>query len=417
MSTRDVVVVGAGQAGVQFAVSLREANPSQPVVLVGSESGSPYQRPQLSKEFMLQTDEPTPLVLRTREALAERAIDFREACTVTAIDPAAKTVRLDNGADVDYAKLILATGSRKRSLTAPGIDLEGVYSLRTLNDALAIRSALALSRRVVVIGAGFIGLEVAAAAKRRGLHVTVVDVADRPMARVLSKPMSRFFQDAHSQDGIELRLGQGVRFLEGNQNRVAAVMTDDGARLPADLVLVAVGIQPNAEIAESAGVETGNGIIVDDCLRTNVSDVWALGDCVNFHHPLVGARVRLESVQNAADQGKYLGHNLMHDDPPPYQALPWFWSYQDTLKLRIAGVVMKPDEVVVRGDPAARKFSTFCFRDGRLQGVESLNATSDHMAARRLLAAGAQLAVTPAELSDPSFDLKKYSQGLSFVAG
>ncbi|MDN5759393.1 MAG: NAD(P)/FAD-dependent oxidoreductase, partial [Tomitella sp.] len=286
MIAAGVVVVGAGQAGVQFADSFREADPSTPLTLIGSEAGDPYQRPQLSKEFIAAAGETEPLLLRTRQALAQRQIDFRDARDATAIEPGPRTVTLDDGTQVGYTKLVLATGSRNRALPMPGSELGGVHSLRTLDDARAIRRALTAGRRLVIVGAGFIGMEVAAAARRRGLDVTVIDIAERPMARMLSEPMSRFFLDAHREDGIDFRLGQGIHSLAGAADRVTAVVTRDGERLPADLVIAAIGIQPNVELAASAGVAVDNGIVVDACLRTNVPHIWAIGDCVCYPHPM-----------------------------------------------------------------------------------------------------------------------------------
>ncbi len=412
MRPAGVVVIGAGQAGVQFAVSLRETNSSTPITLIGAEAGNPYQRPQLSKEFITNAEETEPLMLRTLGALAERKIDFRDAREVISIDPKLQTVRLNDGTEISYSQLVLATGSRNRSLPVPGAELAGVYTLRTLDQAFAIRKALTNGHRVVIVGAGFIGMEIAAAARIRGFDATVIDIAERPMARMLSEPMSRFFLGAHGRDGITFRLGQGIQSFEGKANQVNAVITTEGERLPADLVIVAVGIQPNVELAASAGVEVDNGIVVDSRLRTNVPQIWALGDCASFPHPLANTHVRLESVQNAADQAKYLGHNLSNEAAPAYGELPWFWSFQGELKLRIAGLIAAPDQIVLRGEPESRKFSVFCFADGHLQSVESVNATSDHMAARRILAAERQPSLSASEIADPGFDLKKYSQRL-----
>lgn len=414
MTERGVVVVGAGQAGVQCAVSVREAKPATPIVLISGEAGDPYQRPQLSKEFMTVSEDAAPLELRTRRALSEHGIDFRGPCTVTSINTERHTVRIDKDTSLEYSDLVLATGSRNRSLSIPGVELDGVYSLRTLEEALAIRGALSAALSVVVVGAGFIGLELATAAQHRGLTVTVIDIAERPMARMLSEPMSQFFLDAHSADGMTFRLGDGVDRFEGRNGRVCDVVTSSGEHFAADIVIVAVGIQPNVELARAAGLTVENGIVVDGSMSTSAPSVWAIGDCASFPHPLMEKRIRLESVQNAADQAKYLGHRLGGTAGGNYQDLPWFWSYQGQLRLQIAGLVQDPDEVVLRGNPESRRFSAFCFRNGQLQGVESLNTAPDHMAARRILSQ--RLALTSAEAADPGFDLKQYSRTQGRVA-
>lgn len=407
MRVRDVAILGAGHAGVQLACSLRESSPSRTITLIDTHAGDPYQRPQLSKEFMTDEGQPSPLGLRTREALAALSIDFRDRTTAVALDTARRRVHVDDGAAVSYADLVLATGARNRALPIAGVELEGVCGLRTLEDAHAIRKRLATAGRVVVVGAGFIGLELAAAALGRGLPVTVVDVADRPMSRVLSRPMSHFFCSAHAQDGMEFRFGVGVEFFEGDDCRVSAVVCSDGSRIPADLVIVGIGIQPNTGLAERAGIVVSDGVVVDACMRTSEPHVWAIGDCARFPHFRTGSLVRLESVQNATDQAKHLGSGL-GAELAEYREVPWFWSSQGALKLQIAGLVFDPDEVVLRGNPEARRFSVFCFRENRLIGVESVNSVADHMAARRLL--DRDLPLTSEQASDPTFDLKAYSR-------
>ncbi|MEO7125520.1 MAG: FAD-dependent oxidoreductase [Nakamurella sp.] len=408
MTQRGVVIVGAGQAGVQCAVSIRETNAAIPIVLISDEAGDPYHRPQLSKEFMTATENIAPLELRTRAALSEHGVDFRAPCAVTSINTQRQTVDIDSGVRLEYSDLVLATGSRNRSASIPGVELDGVYSLRTLPEASAIRGALSRAARLVVVGAGFIGLELASAARARGLTVTVIDIAERPMARMLSEQMSQFYLDAHTADGIAFRLGDGVDRFEGRNGRVCGVVTSSGELLAADFVIVAVGIHPNVELAQEAGLAVDNGIVVDGSLRTSASSVWAIGDCASVPHPLAKNRIRLESVQNAADQAEHLGHRLSGADVGNYHALPWFWSFQGALRLQIAGLIHDPDEVVIRGDPQRRRFSAFCFRNEQLQGVESLNTTPDHMAARRILAH--ELALTPAQAADLDFDLKTYSR-------
>lgn len=404
-----VVIVGGGQAGVQCADALRADGFAGPITLVAEEIGSPYQRPQLSKEFLSAAASPDTLAIRTSAYLAEREIKVLHGVGAAALDVASRTITLDDGSDVAYEHLVLATGSRNRSLPIPGVDLAGVHSLRTLDDALQLRDELASARSIVVIGAGFIGLEVASAARQYGAHVTVLDVLDRPMARVLSPTMSRYFAEAHAKDGVNLRLGEGVTSLESSPpdpNRVGAVISSSGERIQADLVIVGIGAVAETRLADQAGILTDNGIAVDAFLQTSAEHVWAIGDCARF--PFDGVPHRLESVQNATDQGKYVAQRIMgHDEP--YAAVPWFWSHQCGLKLQIAGVIVDPDEVVIRGDLAGGKFSAFCFRDQRLIGVESVNRVADHMTARRLLLNSVPL--TPGQAADAAFDVKAASQG------
>src|SRR6185312_6015040 len=342
---------------------------------------------------------------------------------VTSIDRAARTVALDDGTTLAYSKLVLATGAANRELAVPGADLAGIHGLRTLTDAQALHARLDAVRSVVVIGAGFIGLEFAAAARARGLDVTVLEYADRPMGRALTPVMSGFFADTHQRLGVTLRLGEGIASFDGDENgHVTAAVSTTGNRYPADLVLVGVGVTPRTELAAAAGLEVENGIVVDGSLRTSDPDIYALGDCASFPNAHAGTRTRLESVQNATDQARHAARAIagtsaqlaaepgsrFGGEPGGYADLPWFWSNQGPLRLQIAGLVAPGDQTVLRGNPAEEKFSVFCFRNGALAAVESVNQPADHMAARRLLAAGRTL--TPEQAADPDFDLKTYSK-------
>jgi len=418
----NVVVVGNGQAGIQLVDSLRREGYTGPITLLGEEPHHPYQRPPLSKDYLAAGKDPVPLPLRPEKFFTTNDVDARLGVHVTSIDRAARTVALDDGTTLAYSKLVLATGAANRELAVPGADLAGIHGLRTLTDAQALHARLDTVRSVVVIGAGFIGLEFAAAARARGLDVTVLEFADRPMGRALTPVMSGFFADAHQRLGVTLRLGEGIASFDGHNGHVTGAVSTTGQRYPADLVLVGVGVIPRTELAETAGLEVENGIVVDGSLRTSDPDIYALGDCASFPNVHAGTRTRLESVQNATDQARHAARAIVGTsaqlaaepgtrsggESNGYSDLPWFWSNQGPLRLQIAGLVAPGDQTVLRGNPADEKFSVFCFRDGTLAAVESVNQPADHMAARRLLAAGRTL--TPEQAADPDFDLKTYSK-------
>lgn len=403
-----IVIIGAGQAGVEAADSLRSAGFTGSIVLISDEVGNPYQRPQLSKEFLSADDLMDPLAIRPLSYLQERNVDVITGSRACDLDLRTRTVTLDDDRELGYDQLVLATGSRNRTLPIPGADLDGVHSLRTLTEATRLRAELMAAERVVVIGAGFIGLEVASAARNLGADVTVFDVLDRPMARVLSEPMSAYFAELHTADGVRLRLGEGVQALhaDAGAQRVGSVTTSTGEVCAADLVVVGVGAVPETGLAQSAGLAVEDGIIVDQYLRTSDPVVYAVGDCARF--PLHGVPHRLESVQNATDQGRYVARRIM-GETAPYRDVPWFWSHQCGRKLQIAGLVEHPDEVLIRGDRGTGRFSGFCFKNGELVGVESVDRAADHIAARRLLASGVRLSQEHVAAED--FDLKAASRG------
>ena len=301
---------------------------------------------------------------------------------------------------------ILATGARRRELEAPGVGLAGVFALRTIADAIAIRERLAAGRKVVVIGAGFIGLEIAATAAAIGAEVTVIEIA-RPMGRAVSTILSDFYLEAHGGFGVKFRIGRGVTAITGAGKAEAVVLTD-GEVLPADLVVVGVGVTAEDQLARDCGLECGNGVVVDAHLATSDPAISAIGDCADFPNAALGFRTRLESVQNAVDQAKCVAARLV-GRPKPYDALAWFWSDQGDLKLMIVGLSHEVDQWVVRGDPATRAFSTFGFRSGRLAAVELVNRAGDHAAAKRILGTGK--AMTPKQAADPAFDLRAFAKG------
>ena len=400
--TSSIVIAGAGQAAVQLAGSLRQGGFDGAITVVGDEPGLPYQRPPLSKEFMAGVTGTAAPLLRPESFYAAERIALRGGQRVTAIDRAASRVTVSSGESLDYGHLVLATGARNRPLMCEGVQLAGVHGLRTLADATVLRDHLGSARAVVVIGAGFIGLEFAAVAAARGLPVTVVELAPRCLARAVSVPMAAHIADAHRGWNVRMCFETGVARLFG-ADHVEAVETTSGERMPADLVLVGIGVIPNVELAAEAGLLTSNGIVVNEHLLTSDPAISAIGDCAIFPSPFAPAPVRLEAVQNAADQARAVASGLL-GRPAAYAKVPWFWSDQGTLKLQIAGLSTGHDRCVLRGDPAQGGFSVFCFQGERLLAVESLNRPGDHMMARRMLSG--RPVISDAQAGDVGFDLR-----------
>lgn len=406
MSAAGIVVAGAGQAGFQLAASLREGGFKDPITLVGDETVLPYQRPPLSKAYLAGKTDQEGLFLRPDGFFAEHAITHRPGLRAVAIDRAARRLQLSDGASLPYDHLVLATGARNRPLPVPGAALKGVRQLRGLADTDALKATIGTARAIVVVGAGFIGLEFAAVAAARGLPVTVIEAAERPMARAISSEMGRFFRSAHEAMGVRFAFEATVTAILGRDGQAAGVALADGRELAADLVLVGIGVLPNRELAAEAGLPAEGGVEVDAFLSTPDAAISAIGDCARFPTPFAhgltpDGTVRIESVQNAIDQGRCLAARLT-GKPAAYGALPWFWSDQGPHKLQIAGLSGPADASVIRGSGDA--FSVFRFREGCLSAVESVDRAGDHMIARRLLAAGMPL--TPDQAADPGFDLK-----------
>ena len=405
-----VAIVGTGQAGFQAAASLRQEGFAGRIVMIGDEPVRPYQRPPLSKSYLARDSSLDELWLRPETFYAQHQIDVLACETVTALDRTERRLRLASDSELSWDHLVLATGARFRPLAVPGAELDGVLPLRTLADADVLRERLDQAREVVVIGAGFIGLEFASVAIARGATVHIIEVTQQPMGRVVSATISKYFTDAHRRWGAEVLLGTGVTRILGTGGRVTGVETSGGRHLPADLVLICIGVVPNAELAREAGLAVDNGIVVDERLATTDPAILAIGDCANFPTPFAIDRVRLESVQNAVDQGRSVAAYIV-GKPAPYDKVPWFWSDQSDVKLQIAGITAGHDNAVLRGDPESGHFSVFCFRTGRLIGVESVNQTADHVVARRLLAGNPKLA--PEQAADVSYDLRALARGLS----
>jgi 3-phenylpropionate/trans-cinnamate dioxygenase ferredoxin reductase subunit len=404
-----VAIIGAGQAGFQVAASLHDEGFAGKVLLIGEEPVLPYQRPPLSKSYLAGETGAEELWLRPAEFYGNHQIDLVQGATVTAIDRQRRRLRFGSGSEIAWDRLVLATGARCRPLAVPGAELDGALPLRTLADADILRQRLDEARHVVVVGAGFIGLEFASVAIAHCADVHILEITRHPMGRVVSAPTSRFFTDAHTRRGATVLLGAAVARITGAGGRVTGVETMDGRHLPADLVLICIGVIPNSELAYQAGLAVDNGIVVNEYLTTYDEGIFAIGDCANFPTPFAADRIRLESVQNAVDQARCVAAHIA-GHPEPYNRVPWFWSDQGDLKLQIAGITADHDVAVIRGDPVDGHFSVFCFRGPRLIGVESINRPADHVVARRLLAGEPGLA--PEQAADEGYDLRAHARRL-----
>jgi 3-phenylpropionate/trans-cinnamate dioxygenase ferredoxin reductase subunit len=399
------LVVGASQAGAQLAASLREAGDTAPITLVGSEPHHPYQRPPLSKGYLLGRTDAAALSLRSSTYYADRDIEVRTGERVTELS--AGVARTDTGRTLAFDRLALTVGARVRRLTVPGAELPGVHHLRDLADAERLRAALPGAERVVVVGGGFVGLEAAAVARTLGAEVTVVEMGPRLVGRSVAPVVSEFYRQAHERRGVTVLLDAAVTAVQGRRGAVSAVVLADGTEVPADLVLVGIGVAPRTELADELGLACAGGspggILVDDDARTSLPHVVAAGDCAVRAGP--GGPIRLESVQNAISQAKIAAATLA-GRPRPAAEVPWFWSDQGDLKLQIAGLSADHDEVVVRGDVDAERFAALHYRDGALVAVDAVNSPADYLAVRRALAKGLTIpAAMAADLGQALKDL------------
>lgn len=401
--SKTIIIVGAGQAAAQAIQTLQAKGFDGRLVVVGEEPYVPYERPPLSKAYLAGELPEEKLYLKKPDYFAEKNIDLRLNTAVTGLDPAARRVTLGDGQTLAYDQLLLATGSRVRKLAIPGADLKGVHYLRSIDDVKGIQVELKPQSRIVLVGAGYIGLEVAAVARKMGAAVTVLEMMDRVMARVVAAEVSAFYDAVHRDAGVDIRLNTGVVALEGS-GRVNAVVTDKGDRVAADLVVVGIGIVPNVEVAQAAGLKVDNGVVVDEFCRTSDPNIYAAGDVTNHPNPLMGRNIRLESVQNAVSQGRTAAQAML-GMPEPYGEVPWFWSDQYDLKLQIAGLSEPGDDVVVRGDPATRKFSVIYLRDGKFSAINTINMLKDFLPAKKLIAEGR--VVDKEKLKNPEIPLKE----------
>ncbi len=398
-----IVIVGGGQAAAQALQSLRQGGYTGALTLVGDEAALPYQRPPLSKGYMKGEVDEERLYFKPSVWYEDQNIEMLLGTHVPKIDRANRQVLLGHGDHLPYDYLILATGSRPRPLPVRGADLGGVHDLRTLADVERLSPKMVAGRRIVIIGAGYIGLEAAAVARQMGLEVTVVEMAPRVLARVTSPVLSEFYAAEHARQGVKILTGVQLSHLDGVDGEVSAAVLAHGTRLPADLVLSGIGILPNEELAKEAGIACSNGILVDRDARTSDPHVFAAGDCAS--RPLVhfGRSGRLESVHNAIEQGKLAAAAIL-GLPRPAEDCPWFWSDQYDLKLQIAGLSQGYDTHVIRGDPASRKFAVFYLRNGTMIAVDAVNSPPEFLASKKLIMSGAKLA--PAALIDTSTPMK-----------
>jgi 3-phenylpropionate/trans-cinnamate dioxygenase ferredoxin reductase subunit len=402
------LVVGASQAGVQLAASLRELGDTAPITLLGAEAHAPYQRPPLSKEFLSGTSGHEALAFRTTAFYADNGIELVCGERVVGLTltgtgaPGAGVARTASGRELGFDRLALTVGARPRRLQVPGADLDGILYLRDLDDALELRTRLAAASRVVVVGGGFIGLEAAAAARAQDKPVTVVEAADRLVGRAVAPVVSEFYLHAHQRRGTTVLLSAAVAGFTGTGGRVSGVQLADGTELPADLVMVGVGVVPRTELAEQIGLECDGGIVVDAYARTSAPSVVAAGDCTVQPHPLTGAgRVRLESVPSAVAQAGLAAAALL-GTLQESRNVPWFWSNQGDLRLQIAGLSTGFDQHVVRGEPDSEKFSVLYYRDGQLLGADAVNNAADYLVVRKALTLGVNIpADAAAEAATP----------------
>lgn len=403
----DVLIVGAGHGGAQAAIALRQYGYSGSVALLGNETELPYERPPLSKEYFSGKKPFERILIRPAEYWAERSIGLLLGRHVVAIDPGGREVALEDGSKLGYGTLVWAAGGNPRRLACPGHDLQGVYTLRNRADVDRMAGKLSAVERVVIVGGGYIGLEAAAVLAELGKQVAVLEAQDRVLARVAGEPLSRFFEAEHRAHGVDVRLGVTVASLEGDRGCISGVRLGDGARLPADMVLVGIGISPAVAPLLDAGAVGGNGVEIDATCRTSLPGIYAVGDCALQCSPFAGgAPIRIESVQNANDQAAVVAKEIV-GSPVEHQAVPVFWSHQYDLRLQTVGLSDGSDGVVLRGDPAARSFSLIYLRQERVIALDCVNMMRDYVQGRALVVAGKRCdRAALAALADTSVPLK-----------
>jgi len=381
--TEQLVIAGAGHAAGQLIATLKQRKYEGRIVLIGDEPYLPYQRPPLSKKFLAGEMPPERLYFKPASFYDDPNIEQRLSTRVECINREEGTVSCNDGETVRYDKLVLATGSRVRRVQVPGSHLHGIHYLRSIADVERIRADIENARRLVIVGAGYIGLEVAAVTRQLGLEVTVLEMADRVMSRVVSPEVSAFYQRQHLEHGVHLLLSTGLKSFHGDEH-VQSVLSSDGQTLPADLVVIGVGILPNTELAEAAGLNVDDGIVVDDCCLTSDENIYAIGDCTRHPSAIYRRSLRLESVHNALEQAKTAASNICGIETH-YAQVPWFWSDQYDLKLQIAGLSQGYDDIVLRGSREERSFSCLYLRDGRLIAIDAVNAPRDFMQSKPLI--------------------------------
>lgn len=401
----DIVIVGAGHGGAQAAIALRAAKFAGSIAIIGDEPDPPYERPPLSKDYLAGDKPFERILIRPPAFWVERGVTMLLGRRVIGVDPAGHSVTTDDGATIGYGQLIWATGGAPRRLSCSGHDLIGVHGVRTRADVDRMIAELPQVERVVVIGGGYIGLEAAAVLAKFGKHVTVLEALPRVLARVAGEPLSRFYEAEHRAHGVDVRLNVAVACVAEADGRACGVTLVDGQTIPADMVIVGIGILPAVAPLLEAGAAGGNGVDVDGQCRTSLADVFAIGDCAAHANAFAdGARIRLESVQNANDQATVVAKAIT-GAPVDYHAVPWFWSNQYDLRLQTVGLSSGYDALVVRGDVASRSFSIVYLRDGRVIALDCVNATKDYVQGRALVVAGAR--IDPDRLADATVPLKE----------
>lgn len=399
---RHVVIVGGGHAGGQLIASLRQQNYEGAITLISDEADLPYHRPPLSKEVLSGEKDSGQIALFAESIFQAPNTRCLLNTRVSHIDTDADKITLNDGTQIGYDYLVLATGSKLRRLDLPGTQLKGIHYLKTLADARSIQNDMKNARSMVVVGGGYIGLEIAASARKAGLEVTVLEMAPRILQRVVAPEVSHYISLCHQQHGVEVRTETTLREFVGT-HRVNGVVTGDGQALAADLVVIGVGVMANDQLAQTAGLACDNGILINEYCQTNVDNIFAAGDCSNFYHPHYQRRLRLESVQNAVDQAKTIA-SFIGGQPKAYNAIPWFWSSQYDLKLQIAGLSQGYDQLVVRGNTDGNSLAFYYLKENRVIACDAINSPADFMTGKKLIAQ--KVPVSGADLADPAVPLK-----------
>ena len=406
-TSADVVIVGTGHGGAQAAIALRQQGHEGSIMMIGREANPPYERPPLSKEYLAGDKTFERIMIRPEKFWADKDVELRLGSGVASIDWMRHSLTLSDGSEIGYRKLIWSGGADPRRLGIPGANLKGIFYVRDRRDADGMMEALeAGAKRAVVIGGGYIGLEAAAVLRKLDCDVTVVEMQDRLLARVAGKPISDFYAEEHTRQGVDIRLSQGVSEVIGEDGKVTGVLLENGETIPCDMVIVGIGIVPAVAPLIAAGAAGSNGVDVDVFCRTTLDDIFAIGDCAAHANPFANSAViRLESVQNANDMANTVAKAIM-GDKQPYNALPWFWSNQYDLKLQTAGLNIGYDDTILRGDPETRKFTVVYMKEGRPIAFDCVGTMKDYVQGRKLLEKGADK-IDPAVLADTDVQIKE----------
>ena len=398
------VIVGASHAAAMLAPSLRQQGWQGRIIVIGAEASIPYHRPPLSKDYLAGAKSLEEILIRPAKVYEKSEVEFILETSVESIDRDNKTVRLSNNETLSYDKLALTVGSKVRKVNLPGVDLDGVFYLRDLKDVERISAHISAGANAVIVGGGYIGLETAAVLNGKGMNVTVLEMMERVLQRVTAPALSEFYTRIHEEEGVNIRCGIGVTGFKGN-GRVSKVLCSDGSEFSADLVIIGVGILPNTELAEAAGLQVENGIVVNARAQTSDPDIFAAGDCTFHHNPVYDRWVRLESVQNATDQSRVIAGAACGKEMS-YNTVPWFWSEQYDLMLQIAGLSQGYDEIITRGDPGnGRSFAAFYLRAGRVIAVDAVSRPQEFMFTKKLIPA--QKTVDKLKLADADVPIKE----------